>query len=97
MVFLSQFDAVSRGLVQRFFRKVMIFAAFAAFVAVLEPHGLVLMFSLLHTEFWFGGGMSIGAATFLRQRFAAPTLTYWDEAVAFIGIGTVSHMATALF
>ncbi len=75
----------------------MVFAAFAAFVSVLQPHGLALLFRLLHTEYWFAGGMSVGMATFLHQRFGEPTLTYWDEAVAFFGIGTVSHIALALF
>jgi hypothetical protein len=96
MILLSRFDAVSRELVQRFFKKVVLFAAFATVVSILQPHGLVLMCRLIQTQCWFAGGMSVGFAIFLHQRFGEPTLTYWDEGVAFAGIGTLSHFATSL-
>lgn len=94
MTLLSRFDIVSQALLQRFFGKVMLFAAFAMFVSVLQTHGLALTGALLQTECLVGGGFSIILAICLHQRVDAATLTRWDEAVAFSGVGVLSHIAT---
>lgn len=94
MTLLERFDAVSQVLLQRFFSKVMLFVAFAIFVSILQSHGLTLTGTLLQTQCLVAGGFSIIAAILSHQRFDAATLTYWDEAVAFSGIGMLSHIAT---
>ena len=45
----------------------------------------------------FSGAMSIAIGLSARQRFAAPSLTHWDEAVAFSGIGLLAHIGTRVF
>jgi predicted membrane chloride channel (bestrophin family) len=94
--FIARFDTVSQELLQRFLRKMMLFAAFATFVSVVQTHGLALTGALLQTQCLVGGGFSIIVAVLLRQRFDAVTLTYWDEAVAFSGVGMLSHIATTI-
>jgi hypothetical protein len=93
MTLLARFDTVSQTLLQRFFGKVMLFAAFAIFVSVLQTHGLALTGALLRTQCLVGGGFSIIIAILSQQRIDAATLTHWDEAVAFSGIGMLSHLA----
>ena len=96
MQLLAHFDDASQNLLQRFLRKVMLFAAFAAFVSVLQTHGLAMAGALLQTQCLVGGGFSILLATLLRQAFDAETLTYWDEALAFSGAAMLSHFFTRL-
>jgi hypothetical protein len=95
MTLLSRFDVVSQALLQRFFSKVMLFAAFAILVSILRTNGLTLTGALLQTQCLVAGGFSIIVAIFSHQRIDAATLTYWDEAVAFSGIGMLSHIATS--
>jgi hypothetical protein len=94
MTLLSRFDVVSQALLQRFLSKVMLFAGFAIFVSVLRTHGLTLAGALLQTQCLVAGGLAIIVAILSHQRIDAATLTYWDEAVAFSGIGMLSHIAT---
>ena len=93
---LAQLDGFSRELLQRFFRKVTLFAAFATFVSVLQTHGLSMTGALLQTQCLVGGGFSVMVAIYFRQRIDAATLTYWDEAVAFSGVGMLSHITTTM-
>jgi hypothetical protein len=94
--FIARFDTVSQELLQRFLRKMMLFAAFATFVSIVQTHGLALTGPLLQTQCLVGGGFSVLVAVLLRQRIDAITLTYWDEAVAFSGVGMLSHIATMI-
>jgi hypothetical protein len=94
MTLLARFDIVSQTLLQRFFSKVMLFAAFAILVSILRTNGLTLTGALLQTQCLIAGGFSIIIAILSQQRIDVATLTYWDEAVAFSGIGMLSHIAT---
>jgi hypothetical protein len=94
MTLLGRFDIVSQALLQRFFSKVMLFVGFALFVSILQTHGLALAGALLQTECLVAGGFSIVLALGFHHRIDAATLTQWDEAVAFLGLGMLSHIAT---
>ena len=96
MTLLARFDVVSQQLLQRFFGKVMLFGAFSICLSILQTRGLSLAGALLQTQCLVGGGFSILFAILSRQRFDATTLTYWDEAVAFSGVGMMSHIATSV-
>lgn len=96
MQLFAQFDSISWVLLQGFVRKVVLFAAFAAFISVLQTNGLAMTGIVLQKECLVGGGFSIILAIIARQRFDAETLTYWDEAVAFSGVGMMGHIATSL-
>ncbi len=96
MTLLAHFDTASQGMLQRFARKVALFAAFAVIVSLLQPRGLVMVGVLLQMQCMVGSGLSVLSATFLRQPFAAESLTYWDEALAFSGLGMLSHIVTRL-
>jgi len=96
MQLFAQFDGVSRVLLQDFVRKVVLFAVFAAFVSVLQTHGLAMTGMVLRTECLFAGSLSIFLATLRRDPFNAATLTYWDEALALAGIGLLSRLTTSL-
>lgn len=95
MDLLARLDGVSRTLLERFFQKVTLFVAFATFVSVLRTHGLGLAGVLLQTQCLVGAGLSIMIAVYCRQHINSPTLTHWDEAIAFSGIGMLSHIATS--
>jgi hypothetical protein len=93
MQILARFDDASQARLQRFFRKVTLFAAFAAFVSILQTHDLKMAGALLRTQCFVGSAFSILLATWLRQAHDAKTLTYWDEAAAFSGIALLSEFA----
>ena len=40
--------------------------------------------------------MSIALALSLHQRPEGPSLTYWDEAIAFSGLGILGHIGAQL-
>jgi hypothetical protein len=94
MTLLSRFDTISQALLHRFFSKVMLFAAFAIVASILRTNGLMLAGAMLQTQCLVAGSFSVIVAILSHQRFGAATLTYWDEAVAFSGIGMLSHIAT---
>jgi len=96
MQLFAQFDGVSRVLLQDFVRKVVLFAAFAAFVSFERTHGLAMTGIVLQAECLIGGSVSIFLATLRRQPFDAATLTYWDEALALAGVGLLSRLTTSL-
>jgi predicted membrane chloride channel (bestrophin family) len=96
MNFVARLDVISQELLHRFLRKMMLFVAFATFVSIVQTHGLALTGALLQTQCLVGGGFSILVAVLLHQRVDAATLTYWDEAVAFSGVGMLSHIATTI-
>ena len=83
-------------MLQRFFGKVMLFAAFAIFVSIAQTRGLALTGALLRTQCLVGGVLSMIAAILAHQRIDAAALTHWDEAVAFAGIGMLSHIAATV-
>jgi len=88
---LARLDTASQLLVQRFFRKIVLFATFAAVFSLPGTRGLPALGAVLQMQFFFAGGCSLLVATILRQRFAAERLTYWDEAVAFSGLAALCH------
>jgi hypothetical protein len=93
---LARLDAASQELLQRFFRKLVLFLVFATTVSFVQIHSLALAGGILQLQCVLGAGMSISIAVYLRQRLDAATLTYWDEALAFSGIGMLSHIAMTL-
>lgn len=93
---LAPFDPVSRRMLQGFSRKAMFLLLIAAAIALADPQRLALAGSLLQAQCLMCVGMSVAIAMSLRQGFAAPSLTYWDEAVAFCGLGMLCHIATRL-
>lgn len=93
---LARFDDTSQGVLRQFFRKVTLFAVFATMASLPQVYQLAMIGRLLQVQCLVAGGFSIFLATLLRQKFDAPTLTYWDEALAFAGIGMLSHLVTGL-
>ena len=96
MDLLSRFDAASQQMLRRCARKVVALGTFAVMLSILLTHGPALVGALLQMQSMIGSGISMLVAIFLRQRFDSSTLTYWDEAVAFSGVGMMSHIATRL-
>lgn len=96
MHLLAHFDTQSQELLRRFFYKVALFIAFATACSMPNTHRLLLVGTLLQTQCLVAGGLSIAMAILLRQRFNAATLTRWDEAVAFSGVGMLGYIATGI-
>ena len=94
LTLFARFDAASQDVLRQFFRKVVLFSVFATMASVPQTQHLAMIGRLLQMQCLVAGGFSILIATLLRQRFDAETLTYWDEAVAFAGLGMLSHLAT---
>ena len=90
-------DPASQALLQVFLRKLTFLLLFAAVFTLAQPQRLALACMLLQAQAVLSGAMSIAVGLSLRQRFDAPSLTYWDEAVAFSGIGLLAHFATRMF
>lgn len=93
---LEPFDPVSRQMLQGFARKAMFLLLVAAGISLADPRRLGLACALLQAQCLMCIAMSVAIALSLRQRFDAPALTYWDEAVAFCGIGMLCHIAAPL-
>lgn len=96
MVSLARFDPASRQMLQGFSRKAMFLLLIAAGISLADPQRLALACALLQAQCLMCVAMSVAIAMSLRQSFDAPALTYWDEAVAFCGIGLLCHIAARL-
>lgn len=84
------------GIAAALLLEVALFVAFATACSMPNNNRLVLVGALLQTQCLVAGTLSIAIAILLRQRFDAPTLTRWDEAVAFAGIGMLGHITTGI-
>lgn len=93
----GRLDPASQALVQVFLRKLMFLLLIAVAFTLIEPQRFALACTLLQAQAVFSGAMSIAIGLSARQRFAAPSLTHWDEAVAFSGIGLLAHIGTRVF
>jgi hypothetical protein len=94
---IRRFDPASQLLLQVFVRKLTFLLMIAAGLSLAAPQKLALACMLLQAQCLFSGAMSIGFGLSARQRFDAATLTYWDEAVAFSGVGLLAHFGTRMF
>jgi hypothetical protein len=93
---IQRLDPASQLLLQVFLRKLTFLILMAAGFSMAAPQRLPLVCMLLQAQCLFSGAISIGFGLSARQRFDAPTLTYWDEAVAFSGIGLLAHFGARM-
>jgi len=93
----SRLDPASQALLQIFLRKVMFLLLIAVVFACVAPRGIPLACTLLQAQAVIGGAMSIALGLAARQRVDGPSLTYWDEAMAFSAIGILAHIGTRAF
>ncbi len=69
----------------------------AGSLSLLDPRHLYLGCMLLQAQALISSAISVTLGCAARHRFNAATLTYWDEAVAFSGIGFLAHAGARLF
>lgn len=91
----SRLDPASRQLLQIFLRKVMFLLLIAVGFSLLAPAALAC--TLLQAQAVISGAMSIALGIAARHRVDGPSLTYWDEAMAFTAIGLLGHIGTHAF
>ena len=65
--------------------------------ALLDPRHLYFGCTLLQAQAVVSGAISMVLGLAAHHRFNGDTLTYWDEALAFSGIGLLAHAGAALF
>jgi hypothetical protein len=93
----SRFDPLSQLLLQVFYRKLLFLLMMAGSISLLDPRHLYLGCMLLQAQAVVSGTISMCMGLAARHRFNGDTLTYWDEALAFSGIGLLAHFGTGLF
>jgi len=94
--FLARFDPLSQQMLQRFARKVVVLTSFAAILTFAMAQEMALIGAMLQMQCFIGSAVSMLVATLMRQPFDSDTITYWDEAVAFSGLGLLGHIAWRL-
>jgi len=90
-------DPLSQLLLHVFYRKLAFLLMMAGSISLLDPRHLYLGCMLLQAQALVSGAISIGLGLIARHRFNGDTLTYWDEAVAFSGVGLLAHAGAGLF
>lgn len=88
----SRLDPASHALLQIFLRKLMFLLLIAVGFSWVVPQGIALACLLLQAQAVISGAMSIALGLSARQAFQGPSLTYWDEALAFSAIGLLAHI-----
>lgn len=89
-------DAASRLVLQVFLRKLTFLLLIAAGLTLAAPQRLSLALTLLQAQAMLGGAMSIAIGLTRHERIGAPSLTSWDEAIAFSGVGLLAHFGAQL-
>jgi hypothetical protein len=93
----SHLDPLSQLLLQVFYRKLLFLLMMAGSISLLDPRHLSLGCTMLQAQALVSGGISMLLGLAAHHRFDGGTLTYWDEAVAFSGIGLLAHFGAGLF
>ena len=93
----SRLDPLSQLLLQVFYRKLLFLLMMAGSLSLLDPRHLYLGCMLLQAQALVSGGISMLLGMAAHHRFSGGTLTYWDEALAFTGIGLLAHLGASLF
>ena len=93
----SRFDPLSQLLLQVFLRKLVFLLMMAGSISLLDPRHLYLGCMLLQAQALISAAISVTLGLAAHHRFSAATLTYWDEAVAFSGLGFLAHAGARLF
>ncbi|HEY1506803.1 MAG TPA: hypothetical protein VGF92_21045 [Stellaceae bacterium] len=93
----SRLDPLSQLLLQLFYRKLLFLLMMAGSLSLLDPRHLYLGCMLLQAQALVSSAISMAFGLAARHRFNGETLTYWDEALAFTGIGLLGHFGAGLF
>lgn len=93
---LQRFDPLSQQQLLLFFRKLTFLLLIAIGFSLAAPQKLALVCTLLEAQCLISGAMSMTLGALARQRFDAASLTYWDEALAFSGVGLLAHVGARL-
>jgi len=92
----SRLDPASQRVLHDFACKLAFILLIAAGFALADPRRLALVCTLLEMQSAISAAMSIALALSLHQRPEGPSLTHWDEAIAFSGIGILGHIGAQL-
>jgi hypothetical protein len=92
----SRFDPASQRVLHNFACKLGFILLIAAGIALADIRQLPLVCTLLEVQCAISTAMSVALALSLQQRLEGPSLTYWDEAMAFSSVGILGHIGAYL-